>query len=85
MQYHIRTFPSTFDNLRADATNNFDASVLKRFDLAGGAYFQIRFEVFNVLNHFTPLDVQNDLDSQRFGDYFNGPTRAFRGKFVVGF
>ncbi len=50
LQYHIRTFPTTFDNLRQDATNNFDASLLKRFDVGQAAYVQFRFEVFNVLN-----------------------------------
>jgi len=40
--------------------------------------------VFNLFNHFNPRDVQNDLDSQRFGDFFNGPPRTFRGKFVFG-
>jgi len=53
LQFHIRTFPTTFDNLRADGANNFDASVLKRFELARGAYLQLRFEVFNVLNRPT--------------------------------
>ena len=41
--------------------------------------------IFNLFNHFNPRDVQNDLDSQRFGDFFNGPPREFRGKLVFGF
>jgi TonB dependent receptor/Carboxypeptidase regulatory-like domain len=41
--------------------------------------------VFNLFNHFNPRDVQNDLDSSRFGQFFNGPNRTFRGKFVFGF
>jgi len=47
--------------------------------------FKVGVGVFNVFNHFNPRDVQNDLDSARFGDFFNGPNRTFRGKFVFGF
>lgn len=53
LQFHIRTFPTTFTDLRQDNTNNFDASVLKRFQTGGSTYFQLRFEVFNVLNRVT--------------------------------
>jgi len=28
---------------------------------------QVGFNVFNILNHFNPRDVQNDIDSHRFG------------------
>jgi len=41
---------------------------------------RIGFSVFNVLNHFNPRDVQNDIDSDRFGALFNGVGRTFRGK-----
>jgi hypothetical protein len=50
-QYHLRTFSTTFGNVRSDGINNFDTSILKRFDFAEKKYFQVRFEVFNVLNH----------------------------------
>ena len=43
------------------------------------------FGVFNVLNHFNPRDVQNDLDSQRFGEFFNDAWREYRGKLVFQF
>jgi hypothetical protein len=52
-QFHVRTFPSTFNDLRTDAINNFDASILKNFNTGGSTYLQFRFEVFNVLNHTT--------------------------------
>jgi hypothetical protein len=52
-QYHIRTFPTTFGNLRADAINNLDASILKNFVTGGSTYLQLRFEIFNALNHTT--------------------------------
>jgi hypothetical protein len=46
---------------------------------------RIGFGVFNLLNHFNPRDVQNDIDSDRFGALFNGVGRTFRGKFVLEF
>jgi hypothetical protein len=52
-QFHIRTFPTTISHLRADAINNFDASILKNFATGGSSYLQVRFEAFNVLNHTT--------------------------------
>ena len=46
---------------------------------------RIGFSVYNILNHFNPRDVQNDIDSYRFGALFNGVGRTFRGKFVLEF
>ena len=49
--YHIRTFPTMISNLRMDGINQLDASMLKRFAVTEKAYFQLRFEFFNALNH----------------------------------
>ena len=59
-QYHIRTFSTTFGNLRSDGINQWDASFLKRFDFGERRYLQLRFEGFNVLNHptFGPPNLQ---------------------------
>jgi hypothetical protein len=46
---------------------------------------KVGFGVFNLLNQFDPRDVQNNLDSYRFGSFFNSAARSFRGKFVLGF
>jgi hypothetical protein len=46
---------------------------------------RVGFSVFNLFNHFNPRDVQNDIDSDRFGALFNGVGRTFRGKFVLEF
>ena len=51
--YHIRTFSTTFSSLRGDGTNELNASVLKRFDVAERKYFQLRVECFNVANRPT--------------------------------
>jgi hypothetical protein len=47
---HIRTFPSQFANLRNDALNDWDASILKNFDITDHSFFQFRLEAFNVNN-----------------------------------
>jgi hypothetical protein len=47
---NIRTFPSRFNNLRADGVNNLDASLLKNFTLMEHLKMQFRFEAFNALN-----------------------------------
>lgn len=49
--YHIRTFPTAISNLRVDVINQWDPSLLKRFQFTERGYFQLRFEFFNVLNH----------------------------------
>jgi outer membrane receptor protein involved in Fe transport len=46
---------------------------------------RIGFGVFNVFNRDNYRDVQNDRDSSRFGEFFNGPSRTFHGKFVLEF
>ena len=53
--YHVRTFSTTFSSLRGDFTNEMNASLLKKFAITaeGRTYFQIRGEVFNVMNHHT--------------------------------
>jgi outer membrane receptor protein involved in Fe transport len=50
-----------------------------------GKKAKVGFGVFNLLNQFDPRDVQNNLDSYRFGSFFNSVPRTFRGKFVLGF
>jgi hypothetical protein len=66
-QYHIRTFSTTFPNLRADGTNQWDQSVLKRFPLGEKAYLQLRFEAFNLLNHPTFSAPSTTANSTGFG------------------
>jgi hypothetical protein len=41
--------------------------------------------VYNLFNHFDPRDVQNNLASLRFGEFFNSSWREYRGKFVLEF
>jgi len=65
-----------------------DLQALKELKLPFGhkeRRVKVGLGVYNVFNRFNPRDVQNDLDSSRFGQLFNGPNRTFRGKFVFGF
>jgi len=41
--------------------------------------------VFNLFNHFDPRDVQNNIASLRYGEFFNPSWREYRGKFVLEF
>ena len=49
------------------------------------AHARIGGGAFNVFNHPNYRDVQSDIDSPRFGEFFNGPGRIFHGKFVLEF
>jgi len=78
----VRATSSTFDNsfVRPSGAQGIQSALPRQErSVRSGSV------VFNLFNHFNPRDVQNDLDSQRFGDFFNGPPRTFRGKFVFGF
>jgi hypothetical protein len=48
--YNYRTFPTSFNNLRSDATNNADISVAKSFHFGERVKLQYRFEAYNALN-----------------------------------
>lgn len=48
---NIRTFPTKFSNLRQDAMNNFDSSIIKNIPITERVNFQLRGEAFNTFNH----------------------------------
>jgi hypothetical protein len=50
LSQNYRTFPQMFNNLRSDAANNVDLSMLKNFHLTERIYAQLRFEAFNAFN-----------------------------------
>ena len=65
--YHIRTFSTTFPNVRQDGLNEWDPSLLKKFDIREQTYFQLRFECFNVLNHPTFSAPNLQATNAQFG------------------
>jgi hypothetical protein len=67
LQYHIRTFSTTFPNILQDGTNVLDSSMLKRFAIKEASYLQLRFEVFNVLNHPTFAAPNTTASNSGFG------------------
>lgn len=66
-QFHLRTLPTTFSDLRQDGQNNFDASILKRVSINESTYFQFRLEAFNLLNHPTFGAPNTQVNSTSFG------------------
>jgi outer membrane receptor protein involved in Fe transport len=49
------------------------------------SHARVGFGVYNLFNRDNYRDVQNNLDSARYGEFFNGPSRTFHGKFVLEF
>ncbi len=65
--YHIRTFSTTFPNLRQDGLNEWDPSLLKNISFTEKIYLQLRFEFFNVLNHPTFSAPNLQATNAQFG------------------
>jgi hypothetical protein len=62
-----------------------DLQIWRELRLPKEKHARVGFGVFNVFNHPNYRDVQNDVDSYRFGEFFNGISREFHGKFVLEF
>jgi hypothetical protein len=83
-----RAFVGPRNSIRFPRFNSLDMQVTRPITLPipkKELKARIGFGVFNLLNHFNPRDVQNDIDSDRFSALFNGVGRTFRGKFVLEF
>ena len=68
--------------------SSFDFQVTRRISLllfGKHRHARVGGGVFNLFNHFNPRDVQNNVDSVRFGGFFNSSWREYRGKFVLEF
>jgi hypothetical protein len=69
-----------FTSADLQITRPFNAHVgHKTLHLRAGA------SVFNMFNHDNPRDVQSDLDSSSFGQFYNDAWREYRGKLVFQF
>lgn len=83
-----REFVGPRNDERFPRFDSFDLQVLRNFGLhfhGKERSVKLGFGVFNLFNHDNPRDVQNDLDSDRYGEFFNSAIRTFRGKLVFGF
>jgi len=64
---NIITFPSRFNDVRADGINNFDLAISKYFRLREGWRLQFRMESFNALNHVEFATPNTNPTSSAFG------------------
>ena len=84
-----REFVGPRNEMRFPRFASTDLQILRevRLPLPGKEHHHARIgaSVFNVFNRYDPRDVQNDIDSYRFNEFFNPPGRTFRGKFVLEF
>jgi outer membrane receptor protein involved in Fe transport len=98
--YEIRTgFPYSVENefreyvgprnvARFPRFSSFDFQITRPLTLPFGEkhlHARVGMGVFNLFNHFDPRDVQNNLASGGFGQFFNTAWREYRGKFVMEF
>jgi len=72
---------------RFPAFLSLDVQVTKGFRLPRFEKHRMRvgLAVFNITNHFNPRDVQNNIGSLRFGQFFNSLGTSVRGKFEIAF
>lgn len=81
-----REFVGPRNELRFPQFVSTDLQVLRQIRLPiKEKHAKVGFGVFNVFNRANYRDVQNNLDSYRFGEFFNGAGRTFHGKFVLEF
>jgi outer membrane receptor protein involved in Fe transport len=81
-----REFIGPRNDLRFKRFVSTDLQVLRQIRLPfKEKHARVGFGVFNLFNRANHRDVQNNLDSYRFGEFFNGVGRSFHGKFVLEF
>jgi TonB dependent receptor/Carboxypeptidase regulatory-like domain len=82
-QYH--DFVGPRNELQLPRFVSTDLQVWREIRLPKEKHARVGFGVFNLFNHPNYRDVQNDVDSYRYGEFFNGVSREFHGKFVLEF
>jgi hypothetical protein len=71
---------------RFPAFISLDAQVTKGFRVPKfEKKMRVGVAVFNITNRFNPRDVQNNLASPHFGQFFNSLGTSVRGKFELDF
>jgi hypothetical protein len=66
-QFHLRTFSTTFQNLRADGTNDLNLSLMKDFRIHEKVRFQLRTEAYNLVNHPVFGGPNTQVNNSLFG------------------
>lgn len=80
----FRQFIGPRNELRFPRFVSADLQVLREIRLpVKEKHARVGFGVYNIFNRFNPRDVQNDVDSFRSGQFFNGVGRSFHGKFIL--
>jgi hypothetical protein len=66
-QFHRRTFSTTFQNLRADGTNDLNLSLMKDFRIGEKVRFQLRCDAYNAVNHPVFGNPNTQVNNSQFG------------------
>jgi outer membrane receptor for ferrienterochelin and colicin len=88
VENELREYVGTRNINRFPRFSSFDLQITRPVTLHFGEkriHARAGMGVFNLFNHFDPRDVQNNLTSARFGEFFNSSWREYRGKFVLEF
>lgn len=88
VENEFRDYVGPRNTYRFRRFSSFDLQVSRPISLPFGEKHlraRVGMGVFNLFNHFNPRDVQNNLTSARFGEFFNSAWREYRGKFVLEF
>ena len=67
---------------------SFDSQIFRDFKIKVGGKkrtLRVGIKIFNILNHFNPRDVQQNLDASNALGFFNSRGRLYRGKFSIDF
>jgi Carboxypeptidase regulatory-like domain len=89
VQNEFREYVGPRNTRRFPEFSSFDLQVSRPVSMPVGSDRRLKarvgIAVFNLFNHFDPRDAQNIEESPRFGGFFNGAWREYRGKFTVEF
>jgi hypothetical protein len=88
LENEFRAYVGPRNVYRFPRFSSFDLQISRPISLPFGEKrlrARIGMGIFNLFNHDNPRDVQNNLASARFGEFFNPAWREFRGKFVLEF
>jgi hypothetical protein len=69
--------------ISVDAQVTKDFAIPKFVPKLDGKKARIGVAIFNLTNHFNPRDVQNNMGSLQFGQFFNSLGTSLRGKFEI--